>query len=447
MRGGFGLALVAWLTISGCAGEPPQEQSPLAVLQRRLPVTPGINLIVISFDALRADALGVYGSSKPLSPNLDAFAAEATVFERAYTVAPVTPTSFAAAFTGLLPTRVFHGWDLVFDDTLAVRLRDAGYRTGAFFNNVQLTRERHFDSGFTTYDLRGRGPDEPIIESALAWLDEKPAEKFFAWVHFLTPHSPYTYREEAKHLYDESYRGEFERTTGGAFDTDDPLEIERIRSLYQGEVLHGDRLFGMLLAGLRERGLLEASLIVVTSDHGEEFKEHGGFQHDRLTEEHVRVPLLVRHPAAAGSALSSVLVSNLDLFPTLLAIAGVDSGAPRDGRDWTSLETEPDTVAGVSMTGAKARWLSLRRGSLKVILTCMPERSVALYDLDTDPAELINVFAARQAEGRALLRDLAVLLGGESCGVMQAAVRDVDATVGLRDDQIETLKALGYLDD
>ena len=123
----------------------------------------------------------------------------------------------------------------------------------------------------------------------MEWLGENRQEKLFAWIHFISPHSPYDYRELAAHLYDESYEGDFLKTTGGKFDTDKPQDLQRIRDLYDGEVFYADALFGRLIAGLRERGLLDSSVIVVTSDHGEEFKEHGGFQHDRLTEEHVRI--------------------------------------------------------------------------------------------------------------------------------------------------------------
>lgn len=449
---------IAWLfLLAGCGSETTpsgserlassQTASPQMALQQRLPVRPDVNVIVISFDALRADALGVYGYSRPTSPRLDAFAAKSTLFERAYTVAPVTPTSFAAAFTGLLPHRVFHRWNLVHQDTLAVRFAANGYATAAFINNVQLTEERSFDIGFDVYELNKSLQDEETLESSLAWLEQNRQHKLFAWIHFLDPHSPYVYRDSSAHLYDADYEGAFETTTRGSFDTDDPLEIARIRDLYDGEVLYVDAIFGRLIDGLSEMGLLENSIIVVTSDHGEEFKEHGGFQHDRLTEEHVRIPLLLYHPDAPGSARTEILVSNVDFYPTFLSLAGIPSDGVLDGRDWTRLTTEPDWVAGVSMTGGQERWLSLRTGDHKLILTCMPEHSLTLYDLAADPGELRDLQTELPAVTKTLHRDLGVVMGGEPCSMMQAAVQGVSPTVGLSAENIEALKALGYLGD
>ncbi len=442
------LAFLPWLVLLALAGcqEGGHQLSELEELQANLPAQAGVNVIVISFDALRADVLGVYGYPRVTSPEIDAFAGEGVVFDNAYTVAPVTPTSFAAAFTGLLPHRVFHDWDLIYTDTLAQRFSASGYRTAAFLNNVQLTAERHFDTGFESYNY-GNDPEEAVVENALEWLGENRREKLFAWIHFISPHSPYDYRELAAHLYDDSYEGDFLRTTGGKFDAEKPQDVERIRTLYDGEVFYADSLFGRLVAGLRERGLLDSSVLVVTSDHGEEFKEHGGFQHDRLTEEHVRVPLIIRHPAFRSPLRSAVLTSNVDLFPTLLSMAGIDFDGSIDGRDLTRIKEEPEWIAGVSMLGAHKRWLSMRRGRHKLIRMCTPEESQQLFDLVADPLETRDLHQEMPQVTRALHRDLGLALGGEPCSVMQAAMQGKGPTVGLSDENIEALKALGYLGD
>ncbi len=439
--------VIAVSLLVGCRPEAGRTLSELERLQQSLPPQPGLNVIVVSYDALRADALGVYGSPRATSPHLDAFAGESVVFDRAYTVAPVTPTSFAAAFTGLLPHRVFHAWNLSYDDTLARRFSAGGYRTAAFVNNIQLTAERNFDAGFDLYELYRSRPDEEVLEGAVAWLREHREARIFAWIHFLSPHSPYDYREAASHLYDESYEGRFERTTGGKFETDDPREIARLKSLYEGEAFYGDALFGRLRSALEETGLIDSSVVVVTSDHGEEFYEHGGFQHDRLTEEHVRVPLLVYHPAVRSPLRSQVLTSNVDLFPTLLSLAGLEADLILDGRDLTRIRTPPEWIAGVSMTGGKNRWLSFRRGPLKLIQTCMPERAQVLYDLTADPAELRDLHPERPEVTRDLHRELEVVMGGPPCAEMLAAVRGTSPTVGLSPENVEALKALGYLGD
>ncbi len=439
------------LALLGCQDSRQQptdlEPTELEQLQAELPARAGVNVIVISFDALRADALGIYGAARNTSPRIDAFAAESIVFESAYTVAPVTPTSFAAAFTGLLPTRVFHAWKLVSGDTLARRFSDAGYRTAAFVNNAQLTPERRFDAGFELYDFFPSRRDELVLKSSLAWLRDHRDERVFAWIHFLTPHSPYDYRELASHLYDPGYEGEFKETTTGKFETDDPKDIARIKTLYEGEVLYADTLFGEFLDGLRETGYLGSSVVVLTSDHGEEFKERGGFQHGRLNEEHVRIPLILRHPEGRSPLRTEVLASNVDLLPTLLSLAGIEPAGEFDGRDLTRLSAAPEWVAGVAMTSGKERWLSLRRGPNKLIQTCLPDTGLELFDLSADPGERQNLHDQEPVRVRQFLRELGVVLGGPPCEVMQAAVQGTDPTVGLSQENIEALKALGYLGD
>ncbi len=449
MRGARIAAALGWMlltvTTTGCGTG--DEASPLSQLQQRLPVREGLNVIVISFDALRADVLGIYGDTRGLSPSIDAFAGESIVFENAYTVAPVTPTSFASAFTGLLPNRVFHAWNLAYPETVAKRFSEGGYRTAAFINNAQLTPERHFDAGFESYNFFRSRPDREILKASSQWLREHQDDRLFAWIHFLNPHSPYDYREMAAHLYEPGYEGEFTKTTGSRFATDDPAEVERIRQLYAGEVIFIDRFFRRLLRVLRETGLLERSLVVVTSDHGEEFKERGGFQHGRLNEEHVKIPLLFRHPDAPFGWRSDLLVSNVDLMPTFLGVAGIEHQGALDGRDLTRIQQNPDVIFGVAMTSGKERWASLRKGSHKLIHECFPERGQELFDLASDPGEVHSLHQEQPERVKEMLRELGTVLGGDPCKVIQAAVQGKDATVGLSGETVEALKALGYLGD
>ena len=443
-RAVFFILPVFYILLTTCT---PTTETDLERIQLHLPERVGTNVIVVSFDALRADALGVYGGPPDGSPTLDEFARECAVFDRAYTVAPVTPTSFASAFTGLLPTRVFHRWQLISEETLAKAFADSGYRTAAFINNAQLTEERNFNKGFETYNIENSRPDETILAKSLKWLSANRHEKIFTWIHFLAPHAPYRYRELASHLYEEGYTGRFEKTSGIEFDTDDPAEINRIKSLYRGEVLYADTLFRKLLLGLRESGFLENSTILVTSDHGEEFKEHGGFQHGRLTEEHVRVPLLIYHPDVRTHFKTDLLVSNVDFFPTLTSIAGITTDLNFDGRDLTRLTDAPRWIAGVSMTAPEWRWVSLRDDRYRLIQTCQPTDERQLFDLHTDPGELSNIRANEPLTERSLYRDLGIILGGEPCKVLKAAVRAEDPTVGLSEETVRAIKALGYLGD
>lgn len=442
-RLGLGLVL-----LGACRGPHQPASDELAALREALPPAPRANVIVLSFDALRADELAAYGGSGRATPNLDAFAQGSLVLENAYTVAPVTPSSFAAAFTGMLPTRVFAGWQLVGAETLAARFAAAGYTTAALINSVQLTPERGFDRGFARYDWHRNLPHDEFFALADGWLRDLADSEapVLAWVHFLVPHAPYEYRAMASAFYSPGYEGPFLESSGVTFEAPDLRSAARVRELYEGQVFYTDDAFGALVAGLEESGILEDSIVVVTADHGEEFLDHGGFQHGRLYEEHSRVPLLIRHPAVDRGTRSPVLVSNVDLLPTLLSIVGAPVDDPLDGRDLTALRSPPALLVGISMTGGKERSVSVRHGTSKLILDCRPEPRARLFDLEADPGEERDLAAREPDRVRQLARGLETILGGQPCDVVDAAIQGKPQTVGLDESSVESLRALGYLD-
>lgn len=411
-----------------------------------LPEEPDLNIIVVSFDALRQDVLGAYGNTRGATPHMDRFAERSFVFREAYSVAPVTPTSFAAAFTGFVPTRVFHAWKLRAPATLASRLSRAGYHTTAFMNNVQLTPQRGFDLGFDEYRWSRNDPDEQVLQRVETWLGEAPRQPFFLWIHFLVPHAPYRAHPGAAHLYRQEASGRFAVTSGHTFETSDPEELARLQDLYLGEVWRADRLFGRLIARLEEVGLWDSSIVALTSDHGEEFAEHGGFQHGRLYEEHLRVPLVLHHPRVPERRAVEARVRNVDLLPTLLESIGHPVRQALDGRVIPEpAPAPPPPVIAISMTGDETRWASLTHGPRKLIVTCAQKPSLELYDLETDPGERQDLAESDPETVRRLLRSLRALLGSSPCEAMQQAAQGRGATVGLDPESVEALRALGYL--
>lgn len=437
------------LALIGCDGGGATDDAAGRVVDPLLPVQRDLNVVVVSFDALRPDFLGAYGNTRGATPHMDRFADDAFVFMNAYSVAPVTPTSFAAAWSGFLPTRVFHGWRFRAPDTLASRLAGAGYRTQAFINNVQLAPERGFDRGFDGYDWRRNDPDREVLEAAATWLGENRERPFFLWVHFLAPHAPYRERPEAAHLYREPAAGPFTRTSGHEFEAESPAELARLRDLYLGEVWRADRTFGGLVERLRELDLLDSSIVVLTSDHGEEFAEHGGFQHGRLYEEHLRIPLILRHPGTGGGEVEE-RVRNVDLLPTLLHTVGRSVAEPLDGMVVRAPSPDrprpPRPVVGIAMTGGTNQGASLLVDSRKLIMACGAESGAELYDLASDAAEREDLAPSDPRGVRALVRDLAALLGGAPCTAITRAVQGRAPTAGLDDESVEALRALGYLD-
>jgi choline-sulfatase len=437
------LATVA-CTDAGSTAAPPRAAANAVA---ELPRLHAADVIVISFDALRADALGTYGGSRGATPQMDAFAAESVVFENAYTASPITPTSFAAFFSGMQPMKVFQAWHFDPPVSLAERFGAAGYRTAAFLNNVQLTGERGFDRGFDEYEWRMNVPDDQVLAEAVAWLERHaPSEQpVFLWIHLLRPHAPYRAHPEASHLYrDVGYDGEFTRTSGIKFHSKDPQDLARLQDLYAGEVWMADRLFGDFVAFARRTGLLDSAIVVLTADHGEEFLEHQAYQHSRLYEEHLRIPLILRHPGTTGRRVAA-RARSVDLMPTLLGLVEHPVTDAIDGIDLASNRFDPAAPPPVFAAITTAQVLvSVRDGDEKLIVTCHPTVGIELYDLAEDPAERVDLAAQRESSVRRLVGELHAELDGSPCRQANLARRDwerseVDA------ETLEALRALGYV--
>ncbi len=441
------VALPALAMVAACGPAPREvaQEAPVAV-HPLLPDQAGLNVIVVSFDALRADALGAYGNRRDVTPHIDRFARRNLLFQNAYTVAPVTPTSFSAAWSGFLPHRVFQGWKFQAPETLASLLSEAGYRTQAFVSNVNLTPERSFDRGFQGYDWRPHAPDDQLLDAAVQWIGNHPDPPFFLWVHLLAPHAPYRVHPEVEGLYETEATGRFAKTSGPRFETTDPAEIARLRDLYHGEVWRADRLFASLMESVRSAGLLESSIVVLTSDHGEEFGEHGAFQHGQLYEDNLRIPLIIHHPALEGRVVEQ-RVRNIDLLPTILRAVGSPVAGERDGRVIPESGTgEPPPVVAIAMTGQEKASVSLLQGSKKLILWCHKKPGVEEFDLATDPEELRGPAVESRAESRKLLKRVATLVGGRPCRVILRAAKGKSSTDGLAAKSIEVLRSLGYVE-
>jgi arylsulfatase len=429
-----------------CSGQPTGDVGELSAL---LPELPDANVIVISFDALRPDALGAYGYPLDTSPNLDAFADHSLVFENAWSVAPKTPTSFAGVFTARYPTRVFRDWRLVSQQTLAGLFASAGYRTAAFVNSPQLAPRRGFAKGFERYRMyRGRG-DARVVRDAVLWLSQNRDEKFLLWIHLIDPHSPWDWRPTAEHLYRDDYVGRFERRAANLMWLDDADELAHVRELYDGEIHAADALFGSLLDRVEALGLDSNTIVVVTSDHGEEFMEHGHLQHGYLNEENLRIPLLIRHPKGASGERVPVRVSNLDLMPTLAALVGIETDLNLDGRNLLAAEAPDRVLISVANTEAKLRAVSILAGDSKLVVHCGKRRDRELYDLSSDPGEKINRVGETSEQADALEARLWAELGLSGCADLAIATAEGGEaeTRGLAPEVIEALEELGYLEE
>ena len=349
------MLLTLLLACAPSAPTGPAETTAPPATEAPAPARPDMVLVVI--DTLRADHVGAYGYSRPATPNLDALAAEGVLFERAYANASWTLPSFASLLTGLLPHEhrvVRDGKDTTLFGTLpatvttlAERLQAAGYATGAVLNNTFLAPQFGLNQGFDHYDWQGAGPTNhrsatDSVSAALSWLNQqqKPA---FLLVHFIEPHAAYDPPAATRGVFTSAGKAPvpvpFYYLDARPLAEDGPGVEERrtyVRGLYDEEVLAADQALGALVSGLRARPRWGQTTLVVTSDHGEEHWDHGGFEHGHsLHGEVTRVPLIAVGAVGPHRRVSTV-VSLLDLHQSLVQLGGATPDPATQGADlWT----------------------------------------------------------------------------------------------------------------
>jgi arylsulfatase A-like enzyme len=335
------------------------------------------NLILITIDALRPDRLGAYGNPRGLTPNLDAFATEATRYQAAYAPSSWTLASLSALFTGLPPSSSglmglsssyprrspYYGRLPENRVLLSERLQRAGYATAADVTNVFLESNLGWRRGFDDFrneggvdgDLAVFAHAQTLTEHSSHWLRLNWHQPFFLWIHYLDPHCPYDSPDTPKALrarYPAGWVGRRDywnsRMAHAPADTR-ALYQQFCREMYDQEVRYVDHWVGRLLAELKAAGLYEHSLIVITADHGEELFDHGGIDHGHsMHEEVLRVPLLVKWPAGvAADARVTQVVASADVGGTLLEMAqapglnGREAALPRrEGASRSSVYSE-----------------------------------------------------------------------------------------------------------
>lgn len=415
------------------------------------------NVLLYLVDTLRADHLGAYGYHRPVSPHVDALAREGLRFTRAYAASGWTRTSVASLLTGLSPVdhRVLGREDALPRalPTLAERLARAGWETVGFSSNDNVSPHFGFDRGFGRFvELAGPrandGDAAEIHDAVLHWLGNRDAGRpFFAYVHTIDPHDPYSPPEP--------YRSRFAPRRRTALERVDPVEIraalaadpeltpaairDDFEALYDGEIAYGDAHFGALLAELRRRGLYDETLIVFLSDHGEEFLDHGLWGHGHtLYHELLRVPLIVRFPGPSRPAVREAPVQLVDLAPSLLAWLGLAPGASADLLRGVADTRDQPFVALLRMDGIGVA--SVLHGDHHLVSRDLgdPRASLLLFDLRGDPAEARDVSATSP------------LLAGFLLGHLREQLARLEAdspapTAAIDAELAGRLRALGYV--
>jgi len=349
------------------------------------------NVLFLLVDALRPDHLGCYGYKRETSPGIDHLARQAILFENAHAQSPWTKPSIPTLFTSLYPAQhgVYEGEresrpghlesDVLPEEchTLAEILRDSGYRTAAFVNNAHLREGQGVDQGFEIYEQGGHLLAPDIHQRFLDFLGREDSRPFFAYLHYLDVHWPFDPSPPFATLFPvegatfdfghADWRGLRDRINDGALDLS-VADRQKLVALHDGGIAELDSRIGALLVELRRRGLLENTLVVFTSDHGEELFDHGKVGHGgTLFEEVVRIPLIVRLPGPGAPGRVTAPVRLLDVLPTILTVAGIPVPKAIEGTSLVGAPLRNDLEIVAETRHKRTYKVSVRRGRWKLV--------------------------------------------------------------------------------
>lgn len=415
------------------------------------------NVLILSLDTLRARNMSAYGYGRDTTPFIDEFAASGVLFETAITASVTTGPSHMSLFTGLYPVR--HGlrtgmdWKAPEAITTATRFREAGYSTAAFTENGYILRPRGFGEGFAEYTenpgQHGRAPGHVRLTftQAQRWLRRNVDRPFFLFVHTYQVHAPYNPPNGYAKLFEND----------GFTGPEDPT-MRQLRDDYDREIRFVDDQVRELMNTVDVLGLRDSTLVVIVSDHGEEFAEHGLYQHgSAVYEETLRVPLIFRGTEVSAGRRYSTAVSLVDVMPTLLELANLAIPERLDGASLASAvrgHADPEERTIFSEARARQRWLrplererwnppliSVRSGDSKFIVH-RPDRGDARAPVHFDLSEDALERTPRPVEGERL-NALNALVDGYLEG---SVASDGPGEESLTPEQRENLRLLGYLE-
>jgi arylsulfatase A-like enzyme len=447
---GAGLACLAGALLAAGSG----------ACRRHEPLRP---FVLVSIDTLRPDHLGCYGYGRPTSPDIDAFRRDAILFRQAVAQAPSTLPSHASILTSLIPPH--HGASIANNlalplevTTLAEVLRSDGYATASFNGGIQLDPSWGLDQGFETYvsvkprtataealvDVLDRFAHE--VDLAERWVESHPGRPFFLFLHTYEVHHPYTPDPAEMDLFRDGYTGPLpdritvdliRRINDGKLEVD-ARDRQHVVDAYDAEIHSMDEAFGQLIRFLKAKGLYDPALIVFTSDHGEEFGEHGrlGWHSHTLFDELLRVPLLVKLPfSRLGGTRVDRQVRGIDVAPTALAALGLAAPPAFEGANALAVgvPASPDALESFS-----SRDVVEPNASVALRTPVWKLYDGRLFDLTADPGETRNVAASHA--------DVALRLRQHLRAAVAARPRPGKRVAAPDDEVRERLRALGYVE-
>ncbi|MEM9188404.1 MAG: sulfatase [Myxococcota bacterium] len=428
------------------------------------------NVLVYLIDTLRADKLRPYNANTRVrTPGLNRFVEAAAVLTRGQSQENWTKPSVATLLSGLYP------WDHTATTgesvlpgsvvTLTETLREENFYTGAFVANGYVSHKFGFRQGwhtFRNYIREGRRTQASFIAAdVLAWLDERPTDRpFFLYVHTIDPHVPYIPPNDILEIYDpEPYSGPvdftedretLEKIKSGALRVND-RDRRRLEALYDGEITYHDTHMAAIFDGLRRRDLADNTMVVITSDHGEEFFDHDSVGHGHTVyQELLHVPLVVRVPGITERPVAvDDTVGLVDVVPTILDALAVDVPDEVSGRSFLpELRGERPDAPRFAVSGFMRGWRTIVVGRYKLIQRT--ERRTMIYDLTADPNEEHDLSEERPLTLRYLRGLLGMALAGELRVAEPSTPHPAETPHQAENTEIdaeteEQLRALGYV--
>jgi len=408
----------------------------LAFPREKIKLNPNqdLNIILITLDTTRADRIGCYGYEKGETPNLDSLARRGVKFENVYSQVPLTLPSHCSLLTGTYPIyhRVRNNGFYHLDSnhqTLAEILKEKGFKTAAFIASFILDSRFGLDQGFDEYDdqfspdetlknFRSERRAEEVFRSFSAWLDRNAKEKFFSWIHFFDPHTPY--------------------------DPPSPFKEKFIHNPYDGEISYMDFYVGKIVEKLEEKHLLGRSLMILVGDHGEAFGEKGELEHGLfLYDVTLKVPLIMYSPSLLPEGLViEKRVRLIDLMPTILDFLKIKKKTASQGESlfpFITLKKKEDLPTYIETFSPKENFgwselVGIVEGQWKYIHAPRPE----LYNLKNDPEENKNVFGEEEKISFSMKNRLEKIIDQYSSKTKEPLRR-------LSREEQERLRSLGYL--
>ncbi len=405
------------------------------------------NVLLISMDTTREDIFSCYGFKHNTTPNIDALAAEGVLFERAYSPISLTLPSHSTMLTGTIPP--YHGlhdnMNYRLNDsnvTLAEILKDNGFVTGAIIGSIILDSKYGLDQGFDLYDDNFQNERSPIRIAerqaeetrriACQWLEKNQKENMFLFLHFYDPHRSY----DAPEPYNKMFLGN---------PPPEPNDLMYLQGMYAGEVAYTDNCIKGVIDKLKQLGLYDSTLIIITADHGEMFYQHKEITHGYyIYEGNVRIPLVFKVPGVSTPRRIEKTVGHIDIVPTVCSLLDIKGSYTFQGVDISPylLEDEPEDIKrhiyleSLTPTKYKANsLLGIVNDKYKYIQTTRPE----LYDMVNDYPESANLVEAYDKISHRMQGLLKIMLDDT------IASGSTDSTMELDAETLKQLEALGYV--